>query len=345
MLGPADVPALAAGAALLAAGAPAPRHATTPVTAALVRHGPVRLTALTALPDDALVTAIGLLGGAEGQAWPGDAAWRAAVAVVEEQAGQRVAAVVPLAAGGVLAALHAAATLRVPCADAGAAGRGAGRLDLTLPALGGLAAEPVVAGLDGTEVVSVRRAGNDAAHRIAASVARNLGGAAVAAYPASAARCAGLVADGAVRGYLRAGGDLLRGTVPTAPLFSGTVADRADVAGTRRGTATVADEGGERMLRLDYEDTYLVATEDGVVRAATPDLICVLDADRGEPVPSAGLAVGTRVHLLVVPAEPRWLLRDGIAAAGPRRFGYDVDHVRTTNPTGTTHSAALEIRS
>ena len=116
-----------------------------------------------------------------------------------------------------------------------------------------------------------------------------------------------------------------------------------DVAGAGRGTATIAATHGNRLLRMDYDGTYLVVTEDGVVRAATPDLICVVDADRGEPVPASGLALGGRVDVLVVPAAPRWLLQDGLAAAGPRRFGYDVDHVRTTGTTGTTHGVVLEI--
>jgi DUF917 family protein len=282
------------------------------------------MIAVGELPDDALVVTIGVLGG---PAWPDDAAWLAAARTTGEQAGQRVAAVLPLGAHAVLATLHAASVLGVPGVDADAAGRGAGKLDLTLLALGGLAAEPVVAGRGGTEVVAVRRAGSAAAQRIAAAVAADLGGAAVVAYPAPAARYADLVSACAGR----SGGDLL---------FTGSV---ADVAGDRRRTATIA--AGERQLRLDYQDTYLVATESGVVRAATPDLICVLDTDRGTPVPTAALDVGSHVRVVVVPAEPRWLLQDGLAAAGPRRFGYDVDHVRTTGNTASTHGGPLEIGS
>lgn len=326
MLGPADVPALAAGATLLAAGAPVPGHA--PVLAALAAHGPVRLAPLAGLPGEAPVVAVTVLGG---QAWPDDAAWRAAVRVVEERAGRGAAAVAPLAARDVLAAAHAAAALGVPCADGSADGRG-GRLDLTALALDGHAAHPVVASRGGVAVVAVR-ADNGAAHRIATTVAADMGGAAVAAYPARAGDFTG----GAVRECLLTGRGLLRGALPGTPLFTGTV---VDVAGGDRGTATVA--GGDRLLRMDYDGTYLVATEDGVVRAATPDLLCVVTADRAEPVPAAGLALGGRVHVLVVPSAPRWLLHDGLSAAGPRRFGYDVDHVRTTGTSGTTHGVMLE---
>lgn len=323
MLGPADVPALAAGAALLAAGAPVLGYAQA--LAALACHGPVRLVPVAGLPGDALVTAVTVLGG---PAWPDDTAWRAAARVVEERAGRRLAAVVPLAARDVLAAASAACALGVPCADASADGRGAGRLDLTALALDGHAPDPVVAARGGVDVVAVR-AGTGAAHRIATTVAEDMGGAAVAAYPAHAADYPG----GAVSECLLAGR-----ARPGTPLFTGTV---VDVAGTGRGTATVAD--GDRSLRVDYDGTYLVVTEDGVVRAATPDLICVVEVDRGEPVPTGGLAVGGRVHVLVVPAAPRWLLQDGVWAAGPRRFGYDVDHVRTTCTTGTTHGVTTEI--
>lgn len=332
MLGPADVPAVAAGSALFAAGAHTPGRA--PVLAALAAHGPVRLTSVAEVPGDALVTAV-TTPCAAAAVWPDDAAWRAAVRVVEERAGRRVAAVVPLAARDVLAAAHAAAALGVPCADASAGGRGAGRLDLTALALDGHAADPVVAGRGGADIVAVR-AGSAAAQRIATTVAEDMGGAAVAAYQA---RPADFVA-GAVRECLLAGRALQRGTLPAAPLFTGTV---VDVAGTARGTATISGPGGDRVLRVDYDGTYLVVTEDGEVRAATPDLICVVDSGRGEPVPAGGFALGGRVDVLVVPAAPRWLLQDGLSAAGPRRFGYDVDHSRTTGTTGTTHGVVVEI--
>ena len=327
MLDPADVPALAAGAGLCAAGAPVP--------AAPAPHRPVPLVAPS---GDTLVVAITTLGYRPDR--PDDAAWRAAVRVAGQQARRRVGAVAPLGARDVLAAVHAAAVLGLPCLDTTAAARGAGRLDLTPLALDGVAADPVVVSRDGGEVVAVRRAGAAAAHRIATAVAEDMGGAVVAAYPADAERYA--VADGAVSWCLRTGQALLRGELPAPPLFTGTV---ADVAGSGRGTATVAAPHGDRLLRLDYDGTYLVATEDGVVRAATPDLLCVLDADRGTPVPADRLAVGGRVHVLVAPAAPRWLLRDGLAAAGPRRFGYDVSHVRTTDTTWPTHGVVLEIRS
>jgi DUF917 family protein len=239
-----------------------------------------------------------------------------------------------------LAAVHAAAVLGLPCLDTTAAGRGADRLDLTPLALDGIAADPVVASRDGIEVVAVRRAGAAAAHRIATTVADDMGGAVVAAYPADAERYA--AAAGAVSRCLRTGHALLRGELPARPLFTGTV---ADVAGAGRGTATVTGPRGDRLLRLDYDGTYLVATEDGVVRAATPDLLCVLDADRGTPVAADRLTVGGRVHVLVAPAAARWLLDDGLTAAGPRRFGYDVSHVRTTDTTWTTHGVVLEIGS
>jgi uncharacterized protein len=331
VLGPADVPALAAGAGLFAAGAPVPSIARA--TAALARHRPVRLAAL---PGDALVVAVTTLGSA--RALPDDAAWRAVVRVAGQQARRRIEAVLPLGARDVLAAVHAAAVLGLPCADTTAAGRGADRLDLTPLALDGVAADPVVASRDGLEVVAVRRAGAAAAHRIAATVAGDMDGAVVTAYPADAERYA--TAGGAVGRCLLTGRALLRGELPAPPLFTGTV---ADVAGTGRGTATLT--GGDRLLRLDYDGTYLVGTEDGVVRAATPDLVCVLDANRGTPVPADRLAVGERVHVFVVPAAPRWLLQDGLSAAGPRRFGYDVNHVRTTDTTWTTHGVMLEIGS
>ncbi|MFH8517262.1 hypothetical protein ACH4CE_19655 [Streptomyces gelaticus] len=59
------------------------------------------------------------------------------------------------------------------------------------------------------------------------------------------------------------------------------------------------------------------------VGATAPDPICVLDTDTGDPVATEGLRVG----VLVATCDPRWTTPGGLALAGPRYFGYDVDHL------------------
>ncbi|MBN6051690.1 DUF917 family protein, partial [Nonomuraea sp. RK-328] len=60
--------------------------------------------------------------------------------------------------------------------------------------------------------------------------------------------------------------------------------------------------------------------------ATTPDLICVLDTDTGEPVTTEAMRYGLRVTVIAAPCDPRWTTPAGLELAGPRYFGYDCDY-------------------
>jgi uncharacterized protein len=114
-------------------------------------------------------------------------------------------------------------------------------------------------------------------------------------------------------------------------LFSGKVVDvaRRTVAGFARGEARLSgmdgDTGAELVLR--FQNEHLVAERDGVVEASVPDLICTLERESGEAVTTEGLRFGQRVTVIAAPADPRWHTPEGIALAGPRYFGYDIDPI------------------
>ncbi len=137
-------------------------------------------------------------------------------------------------------------------------------------------------------------------------------------------------------------------------LVHGKVVDvhRRTEAGFARGQATLVgfgmDEG--RTVELAFQNEHLVATEiagtgaeqagaeqagaevagDGAQRrvlASVPDLICVVDADTGEPVTTEAMRYGFRVTVLALPAHERWRTPAGLALVGPRYFGYDHDYV------------------
>ncbi|ONI88984.1 hypothetical protein ALI144C_05640 [Actinosynnema sp. ALI-1.44] len=59
---------------------------------------------------------------------------------------------------------------------------------------------------------------------------------------------------------------------------------------------------------------------------STPDLICVLDNETGEPVTTEGMRYGNRVAVLGVPCDSRWATEEGLRLTGPRAFGYDHDY-------------------
>jgi DUF917 family protein len=94
------------------------------------------------------------------------------------------------------------------------------------------------------------------------------------------------------------------------------------------GSATVTGTGEHegRQLRLELQNEFLLAIEDGELRAAVPDVISVLTSDTADPVATQHLAYGDRVAVVALPAPDAWRSEAGLSLAGPRTFGYDVDY-------------------
>ncbi|MGH2944355.1 MAG: DUF917 family protein, partial [Solirubrobacteraceae bacterium] len=126
---------------------------------------------------------------------------------------------------------------------------------------------------------------------------------------------------------LRVAERLLDATV----LIEGRVVDleRESDGDVVRGSATIQSRGpdGLRQLRLELQNEYLLALEDGAVRAAVPDLICVLGRRDGHPVATEALRYGQEVAIFAAPLCDLWHSPEGLRVVGPRAFGYDVDHV------------------
>ena len=113
-------------------------------------------------------------------------------------------------------------------------------------------------------------------------------------------------------------------------LFQGKIVDvsRRTTAGFAKGSAEIDGLGtfsGERMV-LEFQNENLIARRGDEVVCMTPDLICVVDTERGEPITTELLRYGFRVTILGMPAPALWTTEVGIAAVGPRAFGYDLDY-------------------
>jgi DUF917 family protein len=119
-------------------------------------------------------------------------------------------------------------------------------------------------------------------------------------------------------------------TCPGRVLFNGKVVDldRRTTAGFARGTLAV--EGfdgyhGERMV-IDFQNENLVARREGQTICTVPDLICAVATETGEPVTTELMRYGLRITVLGFPAPELWTTPEGLAVAGPRAFGYDLDY-------------------
>jgi uncharacterized protein len=112
-------------------------------------------------------------------------------------------------------------------------------------------------------------------------------------------------------------------------LFRGKVVDvaRRTTEGFLRGRAIVEglDEDRGSRLEIALQNEWVVAWQDGVPLAMSPDLICVLDSVSGEAFGTETVGYGRRVSVIALPAPPVFLTPKGLDHVGPRAFGYDLD--------------------
>lgn len=114
-------------------------------------------------------------------------------------------------------------------------------------------------------------------------------------------------------------------------LFEGRVTDvdRRTEGGFARGQATfegLDHYAGETFI-LKFQNEFLMAENgDGNPRAMTPDLICLLDLETGEPITTEQMAYGFRVIIFGLPSDRKWRSDHGLQLVGPRYFGYDLDY-------------------
>jgi DUF917 family protein len=114
-----------------------------------------------------------------------------------------------------------------------------------------------------------------------------------------------------------------------ARVFSGRIVDvqRRTERGWALGETRIAgvDEFAGRDMTVRFQNEHLVAMEDGEVLVSVPDLIAILDTERGDPITTENLRYGFRVTVIGIPCHPLWRTPEGVALGGPRHFGYDID--------------------
>jgi DUF917 family protein len=340
--------ALARGCALLGSGGGGDTGlGVVMAVQALHRHGVMRVDALDALDDDMCVMPCGMIGAptiATERIWSGDEG-EVLRRMFEELHGAPVAALMCFQIGGAngLLPLTWAARCGLPLLDADGMGRAFSELHQQAMHVAGVSVSPVAL-TDGRGNTLVLRAVDDVwAGRLAREAATGLGGvcaAAICGMRVGPAR--GAVVPGTLSLALRLGATMhgkgiggvieaLRDELAATLLIEGRVVDleRRSGGATLTGSATVrgaSASAGMRQLRLEMQNEYLLALEDGALRAAVPDLICVLATESGAAIPTEELRYGQSVAVVAAPAADVWHSADGLALVGPWAFGYDIGY-------------------
>jgi DUF917 family protein len=96
-------------------------------------------------------------------------------------------------------------------------------------------------------------------------------------------------------------------------------------AGYLSGAIDISD--GRRKLTLWFKNETHLASLDGKAVAMSPDIVSVLRAGSGEPTIHAQLNRGDEVSVIGARAPRQLRTNAGLAAMGPRHWGYDFDYV------------------
>lgn len=346
----ADLSALARGCAVFASGGGGdPFAAMQMAQAAIAEHGPVRLVTLEELPQDGMVMPTSLVGSPTvtlEKLGSGDEGSRL-VAEMERALGQPVVALMPSQIGGACGILPVswAAGLGLPVVDADGMGRAYPTMEQSTMNLAGISASPCVLCDERCDTVVVRAALPARVEELVRSTVAASGGAcAAASFPMVVADAYDAIVHGSVSRACAIGAALMASAdedydpavasaLGATELVRGHVVtvERQQTEGFVRGTAVVQDVAG-RLIRLVLQNEYLVALEDGEVRAIVPDIISVLDLQTGEIVQTERLRVGRHVSVLAFACDPVWQSAEGLALGGPSAFGYDIDYCRLERP-------------
>ncbi len=89
---------------------------------------------------------------------------------------------------------------------------------------------------------------------------------------------------------------------------------------------------GHPEARIFLKNENHIVWIGGEPRYTAPDLICVVDAETGEPYTNTNLEAGTDVAVIAAPAASAHRTPQFVEALGPRHYGFDIDYIpmRTT---------------
>ena len=358
-ISPNDIDDIAIGSSFLATGGGGDPYVGTLIARRmLAEYGDVELLALGELDDEAIVVAVGGIGAPtiSLEKLPNGREQEWALERLERYVGKKAEALIAFEVGGInsLLTFMAAARRRIPVLDGDGMGRALPEMQMTTFSINGV---------NGTPMVVVDEHGNNAivtandtakAERITRNIALAMGGQCTSAesmmtgalvrkvsIPGSIGFCLEIgrslkrsnndadsfveelrsLADASVYGAVRR---LLRGKVVDV--------ERKTRGGFDFATVVVEDlEGDGGPMRISVQNEFLLAAQDGAVRASVPDLICMVDSETAVPITSDRVSYGQRVTVIGVGAPDICRTAKALSRIGPRAFGFDVDFVPLEN--------------
>jgi len=310
----------------------------------------IRMIDVEDVPEDALVVPSAMMGAPTVliEKLPNGKEAEISLRRLEATLGQRAFAVMPAEIGGMNALLPMvlAARLGLPVVDADGMGRAFPELQMTTFHVHGQSASPIsITDENGNNVIIHAESDFDGERLARATVIAMGATSQMCCFPLSGAA----LRKSAVRGTLTAAIGIghairtareahsdpvdaliayLRASAYYASsfvLFDGKIVDldRQTTGGFARGVVKIAGLAPqEGIMEVLFQNENLVARLDGVARAITPDLVCVVDRETAEPIPTEGLRYGQRVKVIGASAAAVMRSPKALDVFGPKPFGF-----------------------
>lgn len=341
-----DIPhleALALGAAILGSGGGgAPSYNLLITKRMIEERGPIPLKQISELTEDELVVPLAFMGAplVALEKIPSGREPAAVIDELERLIGRRPTYLMPAEIGGANAftPLWAALILKIPVLDGDLIGRAFPELQMSTCTLAGHPPNPAVLSDALGNVVVINSNDPFTVERIARQVTVAMGSrACVALYAMDAHQARVCVVPGTITQAIAIGTTLLearkRKENPALAiarehdgrvLATGMIADvnHSVSGGFLKGMATIVNSDHEKIF-LHYQNEYLIAQCENEILASTPDILMLVEQEKGTPITSATLQYGQRVVLLAFPAPQVWTTPSALELVGPKVFGYE----------------------
>ena len=316
---------------------------------AIEAHGPVPVIDVDSLPDDALIVPVAMMGAPTVmlEKLPrGDEAINA-LRSLEAVLGRKADAIFCIEAGGLNSTIPiaVAASAGLPIVDGDGMGRAFPELQMVSMTMFDVHACPMAMADEKGNALVLNTVDNLSTEKFARVITVEMGGAGlIALYPMTGAEAKRAILRSSLTLITNIGriiaseqaanrnpADRLATDLNGMRLFEGRVTDvdRRTEGGFARGRATI--EGLEAYqgtsMTLHFQNEFLLAEDaDGAPLAITPDLICLLDLETGQPITTETMAYGYRVIVFGLPCDPKWRSDHGLELVGPGYFGYEKDY-------------------
>lgn len=318
---------------------------------AIAAHGPVRLISLDEL-DDAdnvfIAAAIGAPTVMIEKLFSVEDAHRA-VTALETRLGRTATAIISAEIGGLNSVMPVAyAAMRgLPLVDADGMGRAFPSLNMTTFNVYGVSCTPMSMADEHGNVAFFETRDAKTAEDFARPLVAAMGAcASMSCYPMTGAEAKrGALPDTmsaaiAIGAAIRKGDrnippvDRLVAALRALPyygrayrIFDGKIVDlsRDTTRGWVFGRCSIQSLEGSSCAEIGFQNENIAVRVDGELKCVVPDLVCIVDRETAQPIPTESLRYGQRVTVIGCSASPRLRTAEALACMGPTAFGETVE--------------------